>query len=147
VNDTRGMSEDSVSRDVAFDLDSQAVAPVPIERLDVELRPDSGRVIVRPFLPNEEILPDDGLLARVLALPESEVAGILKAARAKFEDRHMNLEAVLDSHFQYVTRSTTECSELSKERQLLVGAYFTQEFSIETAALTNPSMVAHPDSF
>jgi predicted GH43/DUF377 family glycosyl hydrolase len=131
--------------DVAVDMDAQAVAPVPIERLDVELRPDSGRVIVRPFLPNEQFLPDDGLLARILALPESEVPGILKAARAKFEDRHMNLEAVLDSHFQYVTRSTTACSELSKERQLLVGAYFTQEFSIETAALTNPSIVAHPD--
>ncbi len=145
VNGTRGVSEDSVSGDVAVALDARAVAPVPIERIDVELRPDSGRVIVRPFLPNEQILPDDGLLARVLALPESEVAGILNAARAKFEDRHMNLEAVLDSHFRYVTRSTTECSELSKERQLLIGAYYTQEFSIETAALTNPSMVAHPD--
>jgi predicted GH43/DUF377 family glycosyl hydrolase len=131
--------------DVGVDLGSSAMARVPIERSDVELRPDAARVIVRPFLPNEQILPDDGLLARILALPESEVAGILNAARAKFEDRHMDLEAVLASHFQYVTRSTTECSELSKERQLLVGAYFTQEFSIETAALTNPSIVAHPD--
>ena len=137
--------DDSMTGDVAVDMDAQAVAPVPIKRIDVELRPDSGRVIVRPFLPHEQILPDDGLLARILALPESEVAGILNVARAKFEDRHMNLEAVLDSHFQYVTRSTPECSELSKERQLLVGAYFTQEFSIETAALTNPSIVAHPD--
>jgi hypothetical protein len=45
---------------------SVAVAPVPIERSDVELRPDPARVIVRPFLPNEQILPDDGLLARIL---------------------------------------------------------------------------------
>ncbi len=137
--------DDSVSDDAPFILEAGAVASVGIERIDVELRPDSRRVIVRPFLPDEQILPDDGLLARILALPESDVAGILNAARAKFEDRHVNLEAVLDSHFRYVTRNTAGCAELSKERQLLIGAYYTQEFSIETAALTNPSMVAHPD--
>ena len=137
--------DDSVSDDVPFILEAGAVASVGIERIDVELRPDSRRVIVRPFLPDEQILPDDGLLARILALPESDVAGILNAARAKFEDRHVNLEAVLDSHLRYVTRNTAGCAELSKERQLLIGAYYTQEFSIETAALTNPSMVAHPD--
>lgn len=138
-------SEEAMSDDVAVALDADPVAPVPIEQINVELSPDSRRVIVKPFLPDEQILPDDGLLARILALPESEVAGILKAARAKFEDRHVNLEAVLDSHFRYVTRSANACAELSKERQLLIGAYYTQEFSIETAALTNPSMVAHHD--
>ncbi len=138
-------AEDAMSDDVAVALHAEAVGSVTIERIDVELRPDSRRVIVRPFLPDEQILPDDGLLARILALPEGNVAGILNATRARFEDRHVNLEAVLDSHFRYVTRGTTECSELSRERQLLIGAYYTQEFSIETAALTNPSMVAHPD--
>ena len=130
---------------VAVTLDAAAVASPPIERLDVEFRPDSRRVIVRPFLPDEQVLPDDGLLARILALPEEDVAGILNAARAKFEHRHVNLEAVLESHFLYVTGRATECSDLSKDRQLLIGAYYTQEFSIETAALTNPSIVPHPD--
>ena len=136
--------QQSVSVDGPFS-DSEAVQPVPIEPTEVEFRPDPRRVIVKPFLPGEQILPDDGLLARILALPERDIAGILDRARANFEDRHVNLEAVLDSHFRYVTRSTTQCSELSKERQLLIGAYYSQEFSIETAALTNPSMVAHPN--
>jgi predicted GH43/DUF377 family glycosyl hydrolase len=35
--------------------------------------------------------------------------------------------------------------ELSEQRQLLIGAYFTQEYALEGAALFNPSMVAHPD--
>ena len=34
---------------------------------------------------------------------------------------------------------------LSDERKLLIGAYFTQEYSLESAALFNPSMVWHPD--
>ena len=123
-----------MSGDAPVVLDAKAIAPVLFERIDVELHPDARRVIVRLFLPDEQILPDDGLLARILALPESDVAGILNAARAKFEDRHVNLEAVLDSHFQYVTRSTTGCAELSKERQLLIGAYYTQEGAREDAA-------------
>ena len=34
---------------------------------------------------------------------------------------------------------------LSRERRLLIGAYFTHEYSIEAAALGNPSMVPAPD--
>ena len=35
--------------------------------------------------------------------------------------------------------------KLSEERQLLLGAYFTHEYSLEAAALFNPSIVPHPD--
>ncbi len=35
--------------------------------------------------------------------------------------------------------------DLSEQRQLLIGAYFVSEFSVESAALFNPSMVADPD--
>ena len=34
---------------------------------------------------------------------------------------------------------------LSEERKLLLGGYFTHEYSLEAAALFNPSMVPHPD--
>ncbi len=34
---------------------------------------------------------------------------------------------------------------LSDERKLLIGAYFTHEYSLEAAALFNPSIVPHPD--
>jgi hypothetical protein len=35
--------------------------------------------------------------------------------------------------------------DLSEQRQLLIGAYFVSEFSVESAALFNPSMAADPD--
>src|SRR3974377_2370379 len=34
---------------------------------------------------------------------------------------------------------------LRENRRLLMGAYFTQEYSLVSAALFNPSMVWHPD--
>src|SRR5947209_19270666 len=35
--------------------------------------------------------------------------------------------------------------EISEQRQLLIGSYFLAEYSLESAALFNPSMVPHPD--
>ena len=35
--------------------------------------------------------------------------------------------------------------EISEQRQLLIGSYFVCEFSLESAALFNPSIVPHPD--
>jgi predicted GH43/DUF377 family glycosyl hydrolase len=124
---------------------SLGLTPIPVTRTDVVLRPDCRRVIVRPFLPDEQVFPDGGLLDRILRLPEDEVVSTLAIAYAKFGDRHLDLEAVLESHFQFVARETDELPKLSRDRRLLIGAYYTGEFSIEAAALTNPSIVAAPD--
>ena len=35
--------------------------------------------------------------------------------------------------------------ELSEQRQMLIGSYFLAEYSLESAALFNPSIVQHPD--
>ena len=35
--------------------------------------------------------------------------------------------------------------ELSEQRRLLIGSYFLAEYSLESAALFNPSIVPHPD--
>src|SRR6266699_5987058 len=34
---------------------------------------------------------------------------------------------------------------ISEQRQLLIGSYFVCEYSLEAAALFNPSIVPHPD--
>lgn len=122
--------------------------PLGIVRSEVVLRPDPRRVVVRPFLPDKHIFPDGGLLNRILAMTEEQVASTLAAAYAKFDDRHRNLAEVLEDHFDFVAAEAWESDHLdavSKDRQLLIGAYYTEEFAIEAAALTNPSMVPAPD--
>lgn len=118
---------------------------VPVIRSDIELRPDWRRVVVRPFLPDEQIFPDGGLLDRILGMPAGEVATTLAVAYAQFEGRHLDLDTVLESNFEFVANEAVELPDLSRERRLLVGAYYTREFSIEAAALTNPSIVPAPD--
>ena len=118
---------------------------IPVTRTDIEMRPDSRRVIAKPFLPDEQVFPDDGLVGRILDLSEDEVTSTLAGVSARFRNRHPDWESLLESHFWYVQRKSSGLPTMSGNRRLLIGAYFTHEYSIEASALTNPSIVAAPD--
>jgi predicted GH43/DUF377 family glycosyl hydrolase len=113
--------------------------------------PDPRRVIAKPHLPGEEIYSPDGksrvkvVLERIVAIPDSEIAGILDNVLSNFAHRHRNFTQVLHHNFQSVAHHLEQGIALTEERRLLIGAYFTHEYSIEAAALFNPSMVAAPD--
>ncbi len=123
----------------------------PVNRYaDVRIMPDPRRVIAKPFLPGEEFLPDgssriDVALARILALPESVVADTLRAACAGFGERHPDLDEILETNWEVISRRNHIPGGQSTDRRRLIGAYFTHEYAVEAAALTNPSMVAAPD--
>ncbi len=120
----------------------------------IRLVPDARRVITKPFLPSEQIHPDGSsrirvVLDRIMAMPEHEVTATLLAARTDFADRHRDLDAVVERNFEIVAARhdhlNSPAGPLSSDRRRLIGAYFTHEYSIEAAALGNPSMVAAPD--
>ncbi|MFQ5505865.1 MAG: hypothetical protein ACE5F1_13875, partial [Planctomycetota bacterium] len=112
--------------------------------------PDPKRVITRPFLPGEDFSVDgqsrvDVVLDRILAIREEEVPALLDEVRSAYSARHRNLDNVLDNHFGLVSRRLENSEQISPARRLLIGAYFTHEYSIEAAALCNPSLVPAPD--
>jgi predicted GH43/DUF377 family glycosyl hydrolase len=114
-----------------------------------ELGPDPSRVIALPFLPGQEVMSPglsraDSVIGRVLALTDDEVAAELSAVRVSFGERHPDLAATFAHHFALVAHHVSGAA-VSEEQRQLIGAYFTQEFSLEGAALFNPSIVPHPD--
>ncbi len=116
----------------------------------MRLRPDPSRVIARRFIPGGGVSAHgqariDRILARLLALPESEVVAALALLKQNFADRHRDLRAEFEGNFASVASRIDDAGGISSERILLIGAYFTHEYSIEAAALSNPSMVAAPD--
>ncbi len=113
-------------------------------RHDLTLHPDSSRVIVRPFLPSDPQRTTK-IIGRALALSESEVSTELAAVLAEFDDRHFEIENVLLHHYQKVQAHVFTERPLSRELQLLIGAMFSGEYALESAALFNPSIVPHPD--
>lgn len=113
-------------------------------RNDLSLLPDNSRVIIRPFIPgNPQIVA--GIVERALALTEEEVATELEALRADFNTRHFDIETLLLHHYQKIGPAIAVGTPLSQNRKLLIGALFSGEYALESAALFNPSIVPHPD--
>ena len=115
-----------------------------LTRSEVHLVADPSRVIARPFFPGgaERIR---SIVGRILAIPEEAILEQLSGILRDFSSRHRNFLPILWDHFEMATKYVAITEPLSEERCLLIGAYFTNEYSLEAAALFNPSMVIHPD--
>ena len=117
---------------------------INVQRTTVKLFPDRTRVLARPFRPMSDQRAVK-ICARVMALRESEVHALLEEVRAEFGDRHPKTGEFLKRQFDAVRPYLLNGQRLSEERELLLGGYFTHEFSLEAAALFNPSIVPHPN--
>ncbi len=121
-----------------------------IRRTTHTLLPNARRVIAKPYLPGEELAPGGLpraalLMERILEIPEAELASVLAGVLAGFSQRHKGFEQILERNFEKVKHHIAPGTQLSDTRRLLIGAYFTHEYSIEAVALFNPSMVLAPD--
>ncbi len=115
----------------------------------IDLRADLSRVVTRFFVPGrEDVGPGNSratpVLDRVLALSEEAVEKTLSDLIESFSDRHADLVAVFTHHADQVMSRVDTDQIVSPARRLLIGATFTHEYSIEGAALCNPSAVLHP---
>lgn len=124
--------------------------PIPVVRTDVRFVPDSSRVITKLFLPGDQVFPDgrsriELIVDRILAMPDDELESTLAAAYESFADRHLDLRGTLEQSFGAAVGGIGVPAEIGPKRRQLIGAYFTHEYSIESAALGNPSLVPAPD--
>ena len=113
-------------------------------RLTKKLSPDHDRVILQFFNPGstKRILH---VIERVLSLTENEVARQLEIIVHDFSTRHLSFKHKLMENYGRIETYIPVKDNLTKERKFLLGAYFSKEYSIEAAALFNPSIVPHPD--
>ena len=121
-----------------------------IARTHHRLRPDASRILSRLFVPGLETLIHGqsramAVLDRVLEMTEDEVDGTLAETVARFSARYRDLGETLEQNFWRVAPRLGSHIRLGRARRHLIGAYFTQEYALEAAALFNPSIVPHPD--
>ncbi|MEO7036403.1 MAG: glycoside hydrolase family 130 protein [Polyangiaceae bacterium] len=115
-----------------------------VRRTNIVIRPNAARVLFRPFNQVDEARIVR-MVARVLSLRDDEVTQLLERVMAEFRGRHHRLQQFFLLRFEQLRRHMVTDLPLSEERRMLIGSYFTQEYSVESAALFNPSMVWHPD--
>jgi predicted GH43/DUF377 family glycosyl hydrolase len=85
------------------------------------------------------------IISRIMALPEDQVDPLLGEISAEFSQRHQHIRKLYLERFEQVRELLPADEEVSEQRQLLIGSYFLAEYSLESAALFNPSIVPHPD--
>ena len=122
-----------------------------MSRPELSIRPDPRRVVARPFIPGFVGTLDalggsrvDQIVERILGLPHNEVADELARTRELFGHRHRDLEERWEANFVEALPHSPRLLSVTGDLRLLIGAYFTQEYSFEAAALCNPSIVADP---
>jgi predicted GH43/DUF377 family glycosyl hydrolase len=115
-----------------------------VHRTGPFLRPDQSRVLLRPFS-HEDPERFRRIIARIMSLPESQVGPLLSEVSAEFSKRHQHIRRSFLERFEQVRDFLVIDKEISEQRQLLIGSYFVCEYSLESAALFNPSIVPHPD--
>jgi predicted GH43/DUF377 family glycosyl hydrolase len=117
---------------------------VNVKRTTTILKPDQSRVLLRSFSPGDPQRMGR-IIARIMSLPEDRVGSLLDEVSAEFSQRHQQLRKLFMERFEQVRELLLTDERLSEQRQLLIGSYFLAEYSLESAALFNPSIVPHPD--
>jgi predicted GH43/DUF377 family glycosyl hydrolase len=117
---------------------------IHVKRTTTILRPDQSRVLLRPFSPGDS-QRIGRIIARIMSIPEDRVGLLLDEVSAEFSQRHQHIRELFLERFERVRELMLTDEELSEQRRLLIGSYFLAEYSLESAALCNPSIVPHPD--
>ena len=113
-----------------------------LKKTGIKLTADPKRVLLLPFSPgNEQRIRK--IVNRIIKLTDDKAALLLEEINNKFMQRHMEFENRLIDNYTLIEKYVG--SLVSRSKQLLLGAYFSKEYSICSAALFNPSIVSHPD--
>jgi predicted GH43/DUF377 family glycosyl hydrolase len=115
-----------------------------VKRKAIKIVGDTSRVISRLHLPDERYrIPK--IIQRIMSLPDTAAENLIAQILVDFSGRHEDIGHIFEWHLNAVKDYLPRDTMLSDVQRALIGAYFTKEYSIESAALFNPSIVPHPD--
>jgi predicted GH43/DUF377 family glycosyl hydrolase len=120
---------------------------IAVNRKEVVFRPDATRVIARFIYMNDERALT--AIRSVLNMSENETSFALSQVLRDYSMRHRNISKIFEKHFNKLSYLFDELGikpgKVNQSRKALIGSYFTMEYSIESTAFFNPSIVEDPD--
>jgi predicted GH43/DUF377 family glycosyl hydrolase len=121
-----------------------AANSIHIRRTGPVIEPNLKRVLLRPFTPggSQRVAR---IIERILSLTEEETVFLLTQVSIEFRERHQHIRKLFLERFEQLREILPPNTEPSEQQRLLIGSYFLAEYSLEAAALFNPSIVPHPD--
>jgi predicted GH43/DUF377 family glycosyl hydrolase len=115
-----------------------------VERKAVKIVGDTSRVITLLHLPADKHRISK-IIQRIMSMSETATKNLITQIMIDFSGRHEDIEHIFERHLNEVKGYLPRDAMLSDAKRALIGAYFTKEYAIESAALFNPSIVPHPD--
>lgn len=115
-----------------------------VSRYNIKIDANKNKVIPLLFDLNNSERIDDIFFA-VKLMTEEVTEKTLDKIINEFNHRHFNFKELLLEHFEIMNAKTNLIADFSLNKKYLIGAYFTKEYSNESAALFNPSIVFHPN--
>lgn len=120
---------------------------IAISRKEIKFRPDSSRIIARFLFTDEKRALNT--IRSVLNMSDSEASLALSPVLRDYSLRHRNISKIFERHFNKIAHLLIQLNidpeSLDISKKILLGSYFTMEYSIESAAFFNPSVIEHPD--
>lgn len=123
------------------------------KKLAPELKPDPSRTVIRPFgFAYPEAFAEgrtprmQQVVQRLLSLDPAMRERMRGLLAVPMHERHQNADETFLRRFESVHGELGLDLDLSETDRLLIGAYFSQEYAFESAALFNPSIVRRPDA-
>jgi len=115
-----------------------------IKRSTVLIKPDINRVMLLP-LELKNINRIHRIIKDIIKLSESIVTQEIEKVLREFSHRHRNFTTACLSRCDEILTGFELEKNLNENHRILLGSYFLKEYSIESAAIFNPSIVLHPD--
>lgn len=116
---------------------------IAVEKLPIKIVPSSVRTLIRPFVPNNEAQVEHVLL-RVFSTTPKERQKALQNVYDRLEIPDHIIKTIFLKHFENIKNRIPSNIEISDEQKEFIGACFTHQYSLESTALFNPSIVPHP---
>ncbi|ERJ57327.1 glycoside hydrolase family 130 protein [Sphingobacterium paucimobilis] len=118
-----------------------------VVRKSIFFKPDSKRVLARYF--NINIERTTKIVNRILKSSKQDQTDMLNQLLRNFSKRHRSILDIWEKNFKRTEGRLLDLElrdrDYSQRERLLIGAYFTMEYSVEAAAFFNPSIVESPD--
>ena len=115
-----------------------------VKRKKKKILGDTSRVITRLHIPDGEHRIRK-IIKRIIDLPDADAENLLEQIMLDFSERHKDIKSIFVNHQNAIKDYIPQNMVLSQTQREIIGAYFTMEYSIESAALFNPSIIPHPD--
>jgi beta-1,2-mannobiose phosphorylase / 1,2-beta-oligomannan phosphorylase len=120
---------------------------VAVNRREIKFLPDTSRVIAR-FLYTTDQRAKNTILS-VLKMTPNEATVSLNQSLRDYSMRHRNISKIFERNYNKIAHLLLQLGidpeSLSYAQKIIIGSYFTMEYSIESAAFFNPSIIEHPD--